>query len=92
VRAFAPRPGAFALLAGEPLRILGARAEPGVAGAAPGSVARTGAGLRIATGSGWLVATRLQRPGGRPLEAAEFLRGHPIADGTRLASGAGAAA
>jgi methionyl-tRNA formyltransferase len=92
VRAFAPRPGAFALLAGEPLRILGARAEPGTPPAAPGSVERAGAGLRIATGAGWLVATKLQRPGGRPLGTAEFLRGHPIADGTRLASGAGAAA
>ena len=90
VRAFSPRPGAFALLAGEPLRILGARAEGGGAGAAPGSVQRAGAALRIATGAGWLVPTRLQRSGGRPLDTAAFLRGHSIEDGTRLASAGGA--
>jgi methionyl-tRNA formyltransferase len=92
VRACSPRPGAFALLAGEPLRILGARAEAGAAGAEPGRVERRGDGLRVATGAGWLVPTRLQRAGGRPLAAAEFLRGHPIADGARLASARGAAA
>jgi len=92
VRACSPRPGAFALLAGEPLRILGARAEAGAAGAEPGRVERRGDGLRVATGAGWLVPTRLQRAGGRPLSAAEFLRGHPIADGARLASARGAPA
>jgi methionyl-tRNA formyltransferase len=88
VRAFSPRPGAFALLGGEPLRILGARAEAGPSGELPGTVRGGAEGLRIATSAGWLVPTQLQRPGGRPLDAAVFLRGHPIADGTRLASGA----
>lgn len=84
VRALAPRPGAVALLAGEPLRLLGARALAGPAADPPGTVRRAGAGLRIATGDGWLEPTRLQRPGGRAVAAEEFLRGHPIADGARL--------
>jgi len=86
VRALAPAPGAVTALAGEPLRILAARAEPGPATAPPGSVRRRPGGpLRIATGDGWLVPLRLQRAGGRPLDAEAYLRGHPIPDGARLA-------
>ncbi|MBW8782815.1 MAG: methionyl-tRNA formyltransferase [Verrucomicrobia bacterium] len=43
-------------------------------------------GLRVATGHGVLRLLRLQRPGGRLLAAGEFLRGFPIAAGTRLPS------
>jgi methionyl-tRNA formyltransferase len=43
-------------------------------------------GLLIATGDGVLRVRRLQRPGGRMLTAAEFLRGCPIPAGTVLAS------
>jgi len=84
VRALAPRPGATAVLAGEPLRILGARALPGHAGDPPGTLRRDGGTLRVATGDGWLVPTVLQRAGGRALPADAFLRGHPVADGARL--------
>ena len=85
VRAFSPSPGAYALLRGEPLRILRAIAEPGATSDAPGLVRLVGKqALRVATGDGWLVPQELQRPGGRPLEAAAFLRGHPIPDGARL--------
>jgi methionyl-tRNA formyltransferase len=45
-----------------------------------------GAGLLVATGDGILRLRRLQRPGGRMLEAAEFLRGFSIAPGTMLPS------
>ena len=55
--------------------------------AEPGSVLGADAeGLLIATGAGVLRVLRLQRPGGKMLEAAEFLRGFPIAAGTRLSS------
>jgi methionyl-tRNA formyltransferase len=85
VRALAPEPGAATLLAGEPLRILAARAEPGDPPDAPGTV-RCAAGqpLRVATGAGWLRPLFVQRAGGRALEIDAFLRGRPIADGTRL--------
>ena len=85
VRAFSPSPGAFSLFRGEPLRILRAIAEPGATSDPPGCVRLVGKeALRIATGDGWLVPQALQRPGGRPLETAAFLRGHPIPDGERL--------
>ena len=85
VRAFAPAPGAFCSLEGEPLRILEARAEAGASPVPPGSVARDGPlSLRIATGSGWLIPLRVQRAGGKPLDTAAFLRGRAIPDGTRL--------
>lgn len=45
-----------------------------------------GDGLRIGTGEGILRIRRLQRPGGKMLEAHEFLRGFPISVGTRLPS------
>jgi methionyl-tRNA formyltransferase len=85
VRALSPSPGAFALFRGEPLRILRARAESGASSDAPGCVRLVGKqALRVATGDGWLVPQELQRPGGRPLETAAFLRGHPIPDGARF--------
>jgi methionyl-tRNA formyltransferase len=83
VRAFAPQPGASTSLAGQPLRILAARAVAGATSAAPGTVSLDdeGRSLRIATGDGWLVPTVLQRAGGRPLDVAEFLRGARLRDG-----------
>jgi methionyl-tRNA formyltransferase len=90
VRAFAPTPGSFTRFAGEPLRILAARAlpahgPPDDALPAPGCV-RIGGDppLRIATGDAWLVPLVLQRAGGKPLDTADFLRGRAIPDGTRL--------
>jgi len=85
VRAFAPTPGARASAAGDALRILAARAEPGAADRPPGTARLSAEGvLAIATGDGWLCPTRLQRPGGRPLETADYLRGRPISDGERI--------
>ncbi len=43
-------------------------------------------GLRVQTGAGEVRLRRLQRPGGRMLEAAEFLRGFPVPAGTVLPS------
>ena len=56
-------------------------------GRSPGEVVGADAdGLLVATGEDILRLHRLQRPGGRMLAAAEFLRGFPIAAGTRLPS------
>ena len=85
VRAFAPTPGAVTRLDGEALRILAARATPGAVNAPTGRVRRDASGaLGIATGDGWLVPLRFQRAGGRAMDTADFLRGRPIPDGTRL--------
>jgi methionyl-tRNA formyltransferase len=40
--------------------------------------------LTVACGDGALRLTRLQRPGGRPLAGAEFLRGFEVPPGSRL--------
>jgi len=92
VRAFAPSPGAWTSQGGERLRILAARAEPGPVSDAPGTLRRTAPSsdvqqrsvLRIATGAGWLVPTRVQRAGGRPMDLDAFLRGNPLPDGQVL--------
>jgi len=53
----------------------------------PGTVLGADAeGLIVATGQGGLRLLRLQRPGGKMLPAAEFLRGFPVATGTVLPS------
>ena len=53
----------------------------------PGTILGTDAdGLLVATGGGVLRLRRLQRPGGRMLCAAEFLRGFPVGPGTILPS------
>jgi len=84
VYAMAPKPGAFTLLAGEPLRILAAEVRAGKVGEPPGTVRCDGESLRIATGEGWLIPLRLQRAGARAMEVDAFLRGRPIPDGIRL--------
>jgi len=53
----------------------------------PGTVvAADSAGLDVQTGAGVVRLRRLQRPGGRMLDAGEFLRGFPVARGTVLPS------
>jgi methionyl-tRNA formyltransferase len=87
VRAFDPFPVACAALDGQTIRLWAARAQPGAAPAAPGTVVDAGAdGVTIACGEGALRVTELQRAGGRRLRAAEFLAGTPIASGARFVS------
>lgn len=90
VRAMAPAPGARTQLEGTRILVLAARAEAGAVDRPSGTVrARPAEPLRIATGEGWLIPLRLQRAGGKVLEADAYLRGRPIADGTRLGDPAG---
>jgi methionyl-tRNA formyltransferase len=81
VRAFAPTPGARARPSGDALRILASRAVPGATDRPPGTAKLADGALQIATGDGWLCPTRLQRPGGKSLDTAAYLRGRPICDG-----------
>jgi methionyl-tRNA formyltransferase len=55
-------------------------------GAAPGTVVGNSGSLDVATGDGVLRLLKMQRPGGKMLSAADFLRGMPIAVGTVLES------
>jgi methionyl-tRNA formyltransferase len=83
VRAFRPAPGAFAQLAGEPLKIWRSQIVDGAG--MPGSVLRADAALHVACGSGALALEELQAAGGRRMNAAEFLRGRRLAVGARFA-------
>ena len=80
LRAYDPWPGCFSTLDGTALKILSA--EPDTGNGPPGTVLDDR--LRVACGQGALRLTRVQLPGRSPLDAASFLRGHPVAAGTRL--------
>ena len=74
VRAFNPWPVAEAQLAGERVRIHAAAAVPGVPGMPAGSVlSATRAGIDIACGSGALRLLVVQREGGKPVTAADYV-------------------
>jgi methionyl-tRNA formyltransferase len=68
--------------------VAGGGPTPGLtAEAPPGKVLGADAtGMLVATGQGVLRLRRLQRPGGRMLPAADFLRGFSVPAGTRLPS------
>lgn len=85
-----PWPGVRVPFDGMVIRLGGARVaeETTAPTTAPGTVvaaAETGR-LLVATGAGVLELIRLQRPGGRMLPAADFLRGCPIPAGTVIDS------
>jgi methionyl-tRNA formyltransferase len=89
LRAFDPLPGAFSALVRQPevaLRFFKPSLPAGMAaGDTPGRIeAVTDRGLLIATGSGILIVGELQRPGGRRLPVADFVRGHAIQAGDLL--------
>ncbi len=83
IRAFNPFPGASAPFNGVPLKLWRAHALSGAAGIAPGQVLAANAqtGVVVACGDGVLCLTELQKPGGKRLAAAEFLKGFPMEDG-----------
>ena len=85
IRAFDPFPGSVVRLpdAGGALKLWRAAPLPG--SAAPGTVLQAEAGrLVVACGEGALSLLELQKPGGRRLPVADFLRGFPLAAGARL--------
>jgi methionyl-tRNA formyltransferase len=86
IRAFDPVPGASAHLRGETVKLRRARAlMQGRGSAAPGTiVAIDEGGIGVACGAGRLEITELQRPGGKRLAAADFLRGFPLEPGMRF--------
>ena len=89
IRAFDPFPGMTVPLSHngstETLKLWAATAEPLAQAIEPGTVVQADAsGVRVACGQGQLCLTQLQRPGGKRLNAADFLRGCPLQPGQRL--------
>jgi len=75
VRAFVPWPVAEARWRGAALKVHAAEPLAGAAGAPPGTVVAAGsAGIDVAAGEGRLRLTRVQQPGRRVVDAAEFAR------------------
>lgn len=78
IRAFNPFPGANGVVDGVAVKIW--RAEPVDARGAPGQVLQADAqGIVVACGQGALRLDELQKPGGKRLAAAEFLKGFALA-------------
>ncbi|HKT42011.1 MAG TPA: methionyl-tRNA formyltransferase [Rhodanobacteraceae bacterium] len=81
VRAFDPWPVAEAALAGERVRVWAASAMPAAkeqAGESPGTiVAASKHGIDVACGEGVLRILKLQRAGGRVIDAADYLNARP---------------
>ena len=78
VRAFNPFPGAQGLVEGVAVKIW--NAQPLAGKGEPGQVLAADAqGIVVACGEGALRLVELQKPGGKRLAAAEFLKGFPLA-------------
>ena len=86
VRGMHPWPCASTLLEGQPIKIHGARVVSfdGIAGQAGEVMAHTADGVDVACGKGVLRLTVLQLPGKKRLEAARFIAGCRIENGTVL--------
>ena len=84
IRAFQPAPGASAVIQGQSFKIWRASVWPHQE-AVPGTVlAASEQGVDVATGQGVLRLHRLQKAGGKPLEAGEFLRGFALQVGLQF--------
>ncbi|MEO6016108.1 MAG: methionyl-tRNA formyltransferase [Polaromonas sp.] len=85
IRAFNPFPGATGVLGGETLKFWRAEvlaAQPRPAGAQPGQVVGAGAeGVDVCAADAVVRIARLQKAGGKALDAADFLHGFDIRPG-----------
>jgi methionyl-tRNA formyltransferase len=80
IHGLSPFPGAWCDIAGERIKML--QAELAEGSGAPGEVLDDS--LRVACGSGAIRLKRLQRAGKAAQDADVFLRGWPVARGTRI--------
>ncbi len=76
IRAYTPAPGCWVPDGAERLRVLAGVDRPG--SLASGTWAAADDALLLGTADGVLAITRLQSPGGKPLAAGDWLRGHPL--------------
>lgn len=80
IRGLSPFPGAWCEFSGERVKLL--RSTKGEGGGAPGAVLDER--LTIACGEGAIRIVELQKAGGRPMKAEDFLRGTPVGKGAQL--------
>ena len=80
IRGLAPAPGAYGEVKGERLKIL--YAEPAAGTGTPGEIMSDD--LTVACGEGALRLVRVQRAGGKAMEAGELLKGFALPPGTRF--------
>ena len=73
-----PWPACTSELGGVTLKLL--RARPAEGSGEPGTIltADPKGGLIVAAGEGAVEVLQLQAPGGKPMSAKDYLRGHPI--------------
>ncbi|MCX7256732.1 MAG: methionyl-tRNA formyltransferase, partial [Polaromonas sp.] len=84
IRAMTPFPGASAQLGADTIKLWSAQmgSDPRPPEAACGQILSASAdGVLVACGDGVLVLSELQRPGGKRLPAADFLRGFALQPG-----------
>ncbi|OWV96207.1 methionyl-tRNA formyltransferase [Rhizobium sp. R72] len=84
IRGLAPFPGAWfeVAIGGKPERVKVLASELAQGSGSAGELVTDD--LVVACGTGAVRLTRLQKAGGKPLPAADFLRGTPLASGSRL--------
>jgi methionyl-tRNA formyltransferase len=80
IRGLSPFPGAWCELAGDRVKML--RTTRGEGSSTPGTVLDDG--FTVACGEGAVRIVELQKAGGRPMKAEEFLRGTPVCSGAAL--------
>jgi methionyl-tRNA formyltransferase len=83
VRGLDPWPGTYTSFPEGILKVVKAKAEENLSGL-PGQVlaADEKQGLVLASGDGAVRIMRLQAPGGKQMDAKDYLRGHPLTPGT----------
>jgi len=87
IRGMTPWPGAFTYHEGRRLKIFQAAAADAQTTAAPGTVVEGfDEELRVAAGDGVVLIQEIQGESGRRMHITDFLRGHPIAPGSRFRS------
>ena len=85
VRAFNPFPGASAVLHGETIKVWAAHTEARRGTADNGCILAVSAeGIAVAAANSVVVLTELQRPGGKRLPVAEFVRGCSLQPGQQF--------
>jgi methionyl-tRNA formyltransferase len=80
IRGLSPFPGAWCELSGERIKVL--RSTRGEGSGAPGAVLDDR--LTVACGDGSVRVVELQKAGGKPMKAEDFLRGTPVPGGIAL--------